>query len=152
MKPPMTRVFPLVRIYRAPYGARVQSRLSRGVSWRECNDAVNWITKHPWKRNQEFRKGKFTRQKLDYIHNNPVAEEIVGEPGHYLYSSARDYEGGKGYLEIEFIEWGFFLRLHEKRWWYWRLWLEIGYTRVRRRRAIVPVELARHIVHLISLA
>lgn len=49
-------------------------------------------------------KAKFTRQKLDYIHNNPVAEEIVDEPSHYLYSSARDYQGGKGYLEIEFLE------------------------------------------------
>ncbi|HQQ96874.1 MAG TPA: transposase [Cyclobacteriaceae bacterium] len=49
-------------------------------------------------------KAKFTRQKLDYIHNNPVAEEIVGDPAHYLYSSARDYMGGKGYLEIDFIE------------------------------------------------
>ena len=34
----------------------------------------------------------------------PVAEEIVVEPAHYLNSSARDYEGGKGYLDIEFIE------------------------------------------------
>ncbi len=50
-------------------------------------------------------KVKFTRQKLDYIHNNPVAEEIVDDPSYYLYSSARDYYGnGKGYLAIEFIE------------------------------------------------
>ena len=51
-------------------------------------------------------KARFTRQKLDYIHNNPVAEEIVDEPSHYLYSSARDYyeTNGRGYLEIEFIE------------------------------------------------
>ncbi len=47
---------------------------------------------------------KFTRQKLDYIHNNPVAEEIVDEPENYLYSSARDYYTKKrGYLAIEFI-------------------------------------------------
>ena len=49
-------------------------------------------------------KAKFTRQKLDYIHNNPIAEEIVDEPANYLYSSARDYyTNGKGYLAIEFI-------------------------------------------------
>ncbi len=48
---------------------------------------------------------KFTRQKLDYIHDNPVAEEIVDEPEDYLYSSARDYYSDrKGYLAIEFIE------------------------------------------------
>ncbi len=48
---------------------------------------------------------KFTRQKLDYIHNNPVADEIVDEPEEYLYSSARDYYSKrKGYLEVEIIE------------------------------------------------
>jgi hypothetical protein len=30
--------------------------------------------------------------------------EIVDEPEHYLYSSARDYAGIKGLLDIEFIE------------------------------------------------
>ncbi len=41
---------------------------------------------------------------MDYIHNNPVAAEIVGEPEHYLYSSARDYyTKQKGYLAIDFI-------------------------------------------------
>jgi len=48
-------------------------------------------------------KRKFTRQRLEYIHNNPVAEEIVTEPSHYLYSSARNYDGGKGLLEIELM-------------------------------------------------
>jgi len=49
-------------------------------------------------------KAKFTRQKMDYIHNNPVAAEIVGEPEYYLYSSARDYfTKQKGYLAIDFI-------------------------------------------------
>lgn len=43
-------------------------------------------------------------QTMEYIHNNPVAAEIVGEPEHYLYSSARDYyTQQKGYLAIDFI-------------------------------------------------
>ncbi|MEJ0056995.1 MAG: hypothetical protein WDN75_15870 [Bacteroidota bacterium] len=44
-------------------------------------------------------------QKIEYIHNNPVAEEIVSEPEHYLYSSARDYctTNLKGLLDIEFV-------------------------------------------------
>jgi REP element-mobilizing transposase RayT len=47
----------------------------------------------------------FTRQKLDYIHANPVTDEIVDEPEEYRYSSARDYYSKrKGYLEIEVIE------------------------------------------------
>jgi putative transposase len=43
-------------------------------------------------------------QKLDYIHNNPVVTGIVENPEEYLYSSARDYSGIKGKLEIEFID------------------------------------------------
>jgi putative transposase len=42
----------------------------------------------------------FSRQKLDYIHNNPVSEGIVERPEDYLYSSARDYVGIKGFLEV----------------------------------------------------
>jgi hypothetical protein len=48
---------------------------------------------------------KFTKQKLDYIHENPVADEIVDEPEEYRYSSARDYYSKKkGYLELDLIE------------------------------------------------
>ena len=43
-------------------------------------------------------------QKLHYIHYNPVVSSIVDDPSHYLYSSARDYEGVKGLLEIKLIE------------------------------------------------
>jgi putative transposase len=40
---------------------------------------------------------------MDYIHNNPVRAEIVGNPEEYLYSSARDYGGEKGLATIEFV-------------------------------------------------
>ena len=39
-------------------------------------------------------------QKLDYIHYNPVEAGFVEKPEEYLYSSARDYYGGKGLVEI----------------------------------------------------
>jgi putative transposase len=39
-------------------------------------------------------------EKLNYIHNNPVEAGWVDEPEHYLYSSARDYAGIKGLLDI----------------------------------------------------
>ncbi|MGZ3871930.1 MAG: hypothetical protein ACXVJD_03375 [Mucilaginibacter sp.] len=39
-------------------------------------------------------------QKLDYLHNNPVAAGWIDEPEHYLYSSARDYAGGKGLIDV----------------------------------------------------
>lgn len=39
-------------------------------------------------------------QRLNYLHNNPLAEGIVEEPEHYVYSSARDYAGIKGLLDV----------------------------------------------------
>ena len=45
----------------------------------------------------------FFNQKLNYIHMNPVRAEIVTEPHHYLYSSALNYAGEKGLLDVQFI-------------------------------------------------
>jgi len=49
-------------------------------------------------------------QKVDYlpdrqagIHFNPVEAGFVNEPHHWKYSSAIDYIGGKGLLEIDYI-------------------------------------------------
>lgn len=43
-------------------------------------------------------------QKLDYLHMHPVKAGIVDDASHYVYSSARDYYGLKGLLELELIE------------------------------------------------
>jgi hypothetical protein len=40
----------------------------------------------------------FYRRKTNYIHNNPVKAVLVGRPEDYLYSSACDYPGEKGWL------------------------------------------------------
>ena len=45
-----------------------------------------------------------SEQKLSYIHNDPVKAGIVDNPEEYRYSSARDYCGQKGLLNIEKIE------------------------------------------------
>lgn len=42
----------------------------------------------------------FFKQKVNYIHMNPVRQEIVEHPEDYLYSSARDYAGMKGLLDV----------------------------------------------------
>ena len=39
-------------------------------------------------------------QKINYIHNNPVNAGLVRHPEHYLYSSAIDYAGGKGLVNV----------------------------------------------------
>jgi REP element-mobilizing transposase RayT len=43
-------------------------------------------------------------QKLNYIHQNPVEEGLVFKAEQYMYSSAVDYSGEKGLLEIILIE------------------------------------------------
>ena len=42
-------------------------------------------------------------QRLNYLHNNPVKAGYVTEPEHWLYSSALDYCGKKGLLDIRFL-------------------------------------------------
>ena len=41
------------------------------------------------------------RQKIEYIHNNPVKRGYVDDAVHWRYSSARNYEGRDGVLEVE---------------------------------------------------
>ena len=43
-------------------------------------------------------------QKLDYIHNNPVKAMLVHEPHHYMLSSAIDYAGGKGMIDVVLLK------------------------------------------------
>ncbi len=59
------------------------------------------MNNHP----KEMYSINFIKQKLDYIHNNPVEEGIVDKAEEYIYSSARDYYYGKkiGLLEIEWL-------------------------------------------------
>lgn len=41
------------------------------------------------------------KNKIDYIHNNPVKRGYVDEGKHWRYSSARDYKGLEGLLDVE---------------------------------------------------
>ena len=52
---------------------------------------------------EEIYTMDFLMQKLNYIHQNPVRAEIVARPEDYLYSSALNYAGEKGLLDVEVI-------------------------------------------------
>ena len=39
-------------------------------------------------------------QKIEYIHNNPIRRGYIEDPEHWRYSSARNYSGGSGVLEV----------------------------------------------------
>ena len=59
-----------------------------------------------WQHNNkpiELRSAEVIEQKADYIHNNPVEAGFVQEPFHWKYSSALDYSGGKGLVNIEYL-------------------------------------------------
>src|SRR6185503_2332410 len=47
---------------------------------------------------------KILHQKLDYIHYNPVVAGIVEKPEDYLYSSARNYCGLPGLVDVILVE------------------------------------------------
>jgi len=52
----------------------------------------------------ELSTNEMMNQKLNYIHENPVKEGIVYNAEDYMYSSAIDYAGGKGKIDVSFIE------------------------------------------------
>jgi REP element-mobilizing transposase RayT len=59
-----------------------------------------------WKQDNkpiELWSNEVLDQKLDYVHNNPIEEGIVEKPEDYIYSSARDYAGVRGLLQIELM-------------------------------------------------
>jgi putative transposase len=41
------------------------------------------------------------RQKIEYIHQNPVRRGLVDEPIQWAYSSAANYAGLPGLLDVE---------------------------------------------------
>ena len=45
----------------------------------------------------------FTLQKLHYIHLNPVRAQIVRRPEDYVFSSAIDYAGGEGLIQVKLL-------------------------------------------------
>ena len=76
------------------YAGKNDKKISRvlGIKvWQDGNDA------------KEIHSTAFLDEKMNYIHNNPVKAELVVNPEDYLYSSARDYAGDKGLIEIELV-------------------------------------------------
>ncbi|CAN5472123.1 transposase [soil metagenome] len=69
---------------------------------------TGWDKYHVWQEGMrpiELFTRRFTNQKMDYIHNNPVVAGIVREPQDYLLSSSADYYcNRKGLVKICYIE------------------------------------------------
>ena len=50
---------------------------------------------------KQIQSEAMMRERIDYIHHNPVKRGYVDTASHWRYSSARDYEGVAGLLKIE---------------------------------------------------
>jgi len=53
--------------------------------------------------NPNYEDEAAIQRKMNYIHHNPVKSGLVANPEDYLYSSARDYAGEKGLVEIVLV-------------------------------------------------
>jgi putative transposase len=51
----------------------------------------------------EILNNEMFHQKLSYIHRNPVEAGFVENEEDYLYSSARDFYGKKGLIELCYV-------------------------------------------------
>ena len=52
----------------------------------------------------ELTGNSMIEQRLDYVHNNPVEAGFVESPADWIYSSALDYEGRMGLIDIYFLD------------------------------------------------
>ncbi|WP_145857221.1 REP-associated tyrosine transposase [Pedobacter suwonensis] len=74
------------------FAGRYFTRIENYKVWQDGYHAVELISP------------EFTFQKLNYIHQNPVTAGIVSEPENYIYSSATNYHGLRGLIEIELLD------------------------------------------------
>ena len=65
------------------------SNVSKRQFWQQHNKPI------------ELWSGKVIKQKIDYIHNNPVEQGFVTDPVDWKYSSARNYAEDNSILKID---------------------------------------------------
>jgi putative transposase len=73
------------------YAGKNNNKIKYFKVWQDGNDA------------KEIHTTPFLDEKMNYIHYNPVRLELVANPEEYLYSSAKDYSGEKGLINIELV-------------------------------------------------
>lgn len=79
-------------LYRFKYNAKYNNRIQDYKVWQDGYHGIACV------------RPDILLQKLDYIHNNPVATGIVLEPEHYQFSSAANYAGEKGMMEVTLLD------------------------------------------------
>jgi REP element-mobilizing transposase RayT len=69
-------------------------KIEKFTLWQNCSNPAFVDFKQPVK----------VREQLAHIHDNPVRDRIVEMAEHYVYSSARDYIGEKGLVNVKVID------------------------------------------------
>jgi putative transposase len=81
------------------HGAKVLLRQLRALKLRHKTESEYQLWEEGSKPKQ-IASDAMMLQKLEYIHNNPVKRGYVDEPVHWRYSSARNYAGQPGLVEV----------------------------------------------------
>ena len=115
-----TKAYPMQDILR-DFKRHTSSRIKQEIRKHPKESRKKWLLKafvdsgisnsnnHDWQLWQQYNhpvelfNNEMIDTRLDYLHNNPVVAGFVEEPEDYLWSSARDYSGISGLLEIDFL-------------------------------------------------
>ena len=84
-------------LYRFQYHAKYNNRIQDYKVWQDGYHGV------------ACDRIEILVQKLNYIHDNPVTAGIVLEPEHYIYSSAANYAGEDGIIDVILLDLGFYV-------------------------------------------
>jgi REP element-mobilizing transposase RayT len=77
---------------RFEFAGRNDRKIKNYKFWQDGNEA------------KEIHTNAFLQQKIDYIHDNPVRQMLVREPQDFIFSSAINYSGGKGLLDVILVD------------------------------------------------
>ena len=69
-------------------------RIEKFCVWQNCSSPLHIDCRQPG----------LLMGRVEHIHENPVRERIVDSPEMYLFSSARDYAGGKGLVKVQVVQ------------------------------------------------
>jgi REP element-mobilizing transposase RayT len=81
-------------LWRFEHCTQSLKRIEKYQVWQSCSNPEFVDFKQPFK----------VREHLSYIHENPVRDKIVFLPEEYVYSSAGDYAGRKGPVQVKLID------------------------------------------------
>ena len=76
-------------LYRFEFAGKYDNRIKKYKFWQETNHAVL------------LENAEMIDQRVNYIHENPVRSLVVANTYEYLFSSAVDYAGEKGYVDVQ---------------------------------------------------